>query len=493
MTSLSRAFAELATRHPQGTAVSCGDTSIDWTALDRVSNQLARSYLDLGVGQDQIVTIALPNSVEFVLSVIAVWKCGATPQPVSYRLPDHELREIIELSDPALIVGVDPARSFGRASLPTGYQPPAGTSADALPERTANAWKAPTSGGSTGRPKIILATRPATLDVAGALGQGQLPDRVVFVPGPMYHNGPFACAMRGLTIGNKLILCPRFNAEDALSLIERERVDWVLLVPTMMARIWRLPEEVRNRYDLSSLRYVLHFGAPTPAWLKEAWISWLGPDRIFERFGPSEAQGATAITGHEWLDHRGSVGRPVPGCELAVLGEDGNEVPPGQVGTIYMRTLGGKSNYRYIGAEPERLPGGWETVGDLGWFDPDGYLYFADRRTDMIVSGGANVYPAEVEAALGSHPLVTDCAVIGLPDDDLGQRVHAIVHAETPVPDEDLRAHLAGLIARYKIPRTFEVVPDSLRDEGGKVRRSTLRAERVGQSQGRAHDQQQTA
>jgi bile acid-coenzyme A ligase len=480
MTSLSKVFEELARQDPHRKAVSCGEVSVDRAQLDALSNQLARVYQELGVAQDRLVTIALPNSVEFVLSVIAVWKCGATPQAVSYRLPDHELREIIELSDPALIVGVDAARSFGRASLPAGFEPPQDTSADPLPERIANAWKAPTSGGSTGRPKVILATRPATLDEAGALAQGQRRDRVVFVPGPMYHNGPFACAMRGLTIGNHLVLCPRFDAENTLRLIEKERVDWILLVPTMMARIWRLPEEVRIRYDLSSLRYVLHFGAPTPPWLKEAWINWLGADRIFELFGPSEAQGATRINGHEWLAHRGSVGRPIPGCEVAVFGQDGNQVPSGQVGTIYMRTLSGKSNYRYIGAEAERLPGGWETVGDLGWFDHDGFLYFADRRTDMIVTGGANVYPAEVEAALAAHPLVRDCAVIGLPDDDLGQRVHAIVQAEAPVSAEDLRAHLAGLIARYKIPRTFEAVRVSLRDEGGKARRSGLRAERTG-------------
>ena len=224
---------------------------------------------------------------------------------------------------------------------------------------------------------------------------------------------------------------------------------------------------------------MLHFGAPTPPWLKEAWIEWLGADRIFELFGPTEAQGATAINGHEWLAHPGSVGRPIPSCEVKVFAADGSEAPTGEVGEIFMRTISGQRNYRYIGAEAETLPGGWETVGDMGWVDEDGFLYFADRRTDMIVSGGANVYPAEIEAALESLPQVKDSAVIGLPDDDLGQRVHAIVFVDGDITDDELREHLAGLLVRYKIPRTFERVTESVRDEGGKVRRTQLRAERL--------------
>ena len=477
--SLSTVFAQLREQDPERLAVTCGDESLTREQLDRESNRLARVYEELGVGVDDLVTIALPNSVAFVVACVATWKCGATPQPVSYRLPDHELGQIVELADPKLIVGVAEAQSFGRPFLPPGYEPPADVSDAPLPERTARAWKAPTSGGSTGRPKLIVATRPATLDEAGAVAQGQRRDSVICVPGPMYHNGPFACALRGLTIGNHLVLTPRFDPEDTLRLIEQHRVDWILLVPTMMNRIWRLPEEVRTAYDLSSLRYMLHFGAPTPPWLKEAWIEWLGADRIFELFGPTEAQGATAINGHEWLAHPGSVGRPIPSCEVKVFAADGSEAPTGEVGEIFMRTISGQRNYRYIGAEAETLPGGWETVGDLGWVDADGFLYFADRRTDMIVSGGANVYPAEIEAALESLPQVKDSAVIGLPDDDLGQRVHAIVFVDGDVTDDELREHLAGLLVRYKIPRTFERVTESVRDEGGKVRRTQLRAERL--------------
>jgi len=477
--SLSTVFAQLREQDPERAAVTCGDETLTREQLDRESNRLARAYEEFGVGLDDLVTIALPNSVAFVVACIATWKCGATPQPVSYHLPDHELGQIVELADPKLIVGVAEPQSFGRPFLPPGYELPPDVPDAALPERTASAWKAPTSGGSTGRPKLIVATRPATLDERGAVAQGQRRDSVICVPGPMYHNGPFACALRGLTIGNHLILTPRFDPEDTLRLIEKHRVDWILLVPTMMNRIWRLPEAVRTAYDLSSLRYVLHFGAPTPTWLKEAWIEWLGADRIFELFGPTEAQGATAINGHEWLTHRGSVGRPIPSCEVKVFAADGGEAPTGEVGEIFMRTISGERNYRYIGAEAETLPGGWETVGDLGWVDEEGFLYFADRRTDMIVSGGANVYPAEIEAALESLSSVKDSAVIGLPDDDLGQRVHAIVQVDGDVTDDDLREHLAGHLVRYKIPRTFERATESLRDEGGKVRRSQLRAERL--------------
>jgi len=477
--SLSKVMEELASEAPDRPALTCDGQTLSRMELDLTSNRLARVYGELGVVEDDLVTLALPNSIDFVVACLAIWKCGATPQPVSHALPDAELGKIIELANPRIVVGVDEDRSFGRPFLPRGFEAPPEVSDAALPEKTAACWKAPTSGGSTGRPKLILATSPATLDTKTAFAQGQVRDGVSLVPGPMYHNGPFACAMRAMFIGNHVVLCSRFDPEATLSLIERERVDWTLLVPTMMSRIWRLPESTRNKYDLSSLRYCLHFGAPCPVWLKEAWIAWLGPDRIFELFGPSEAQGATRINGHEWLAHPGSVGRPIDGCEVKVFDSEGVESPPGVVGEIYMRSSTGKVTYRYLGAEAETLPGGWETVGDLGWVDEDGYLFFADRRTDMIVTGGSNVYPAEIEAALESHPSVKDSAVIGLPDDDKGQRLHAIVQLEPEVSDDELREHLRNHLVHYKIPSTFEHVAHSVRDEGGKVRRSGLRAERL--------------
>jgi bile acid-coenzyme A ligase len=275
----------------------------------------------------------------------------------------------------------------------------------------------------------------------------------------------------------------KFEPLYALELIERHRVGWVNLVPTMMNRIWRLPPEQRLSFDLSSLRIVWHMGSSCPQWLKQAWISWLGPDRIFELYGGTEVIGVTVITGREWLAHKGSVGRVQPGSKMRVLNDEGKDCAPGEVGEIYfLPDKGQGSTYEYIGADA-RAVGSWETLGDLGRLDADNYLYIEDRRTDMIVSGGANIFPAEVEAALERHPDVQSSIVIGLPDADLGQRAHAIVQtaedSRTRTDAEALCAFLADQLVRYKIPRSFEFTDQHLRDDAGKVRRSQLRAERL--------------
>jgi bile acid-coenzyme A ligase len=237
---------------------------------------------------------------------------------------------------------------------------------------------------------------------------------------------------------------------------------------------------VRLGYDLSSLRVLWHLAEPCPAWLKEAWIDWLGADVIWELYAGTEAQAVTIITGTEWLEHRGSVGRVTRGS-MKVCGEDGNELPVGEKGEVWMRADRDTPTYRYIGAEPKTIDGGWESLGDIGWFDEDGYLYLGDRVSDMILSGGANIYPAEVEAALNEHPLVESCAVIGLPNDDRGNDVHAIVQAtESDATQEALLSFLGERLAGYKLPRTFEYVDSPLRNDAGKVRRSALRAERIG-------------
>jgi bile acid-coenzyme A ligase len=273
---------------------------------------------------------------------------------------------------------------------------------------------------------------------------------------------------------------PKFDAEETLRLIEKHRATWVYLVPTMMSRIWRLPEEVRNKYDLSSLKTLWHLAAPCPAWLKEEWINWLGPDVVWELYGGTEGVAATIISDAEWLAHKGSVGKSTPNAEIEAFGPDGKVLPRGEVGEIFMRQKPGlASTYRYIGAETRKLDGEWESIGDIGWLDADGYLYLADRRTDMILVGGANVYPAEVEAAIDEHPLVQSSCVIGIPDDDLGARVHAIVQPRGGLSSEDLERHLAERLVTYKRPRSIEFTNEALRDDAGKVRRSQLREERI--------------
>jgi bile acid-coenzyme A ligase len=300
------------------------------------------------------------------------------------------------------------------------------------------------------------------------------------MPGPLYHNGPIVWSCQALLWGNHVVVLPRFDAEATLAAVEANGADVVYLVPTMMKRIWRLPPEVHERYDLSSLHTVWHLAEPCPPWLKEAWIDWLGPDRVVELYAGTEAQVATVITGSEWLEHRGSVGRPVAG-EIMVCDADGVEVPPGTEGEVWLRSGRDRPTYRYVGAEPRRRDGGWESLGDHGRVDEDGYLYLGDRIQDMILVGGANVYPAEVEAALAEHPAVRSVVVIGLPDDDTGNRVHAIVEADpAEASAADLLAFAGERLARYKLPRTVEHVDHVLRDDAGKVRRGELRHQRLG-------------
>jgi hypothetical protein len=215
--------------------------------------------------------------------------------------------------------------------------------------------------------------------------------------------------------------------------------------------------------------------------IKERFIEWLGPSVIWELYGGTEGQGSTTIQGQDWLTHKGSVGKPVETCEMKIIGEDGRQLPPGEVGEVYIRpTAGAGTTYRYLGASAKAIDGGWESLGDMGWMDAEGYLYLADRLSDMIIVGGANIYPAEVEAALDAFPGVRSSAVIGLPDDNTGNRLHAIIdRPEGPADEAALLAHLGKHLVRYKTPRTFEWVSEPLRDEAGKVRRSALKKERL--------------
>jgi bile acid-coenzyme A ligase len=477
--SYGSAVARHAAADPERAAIVLGGEALSFAALDRRANRLARAYAALGVGPEALVTLALPNSLAFYEACLATWRLGATPQPVSARLPERERRAIVELARPALVVGAPADERYELASVPAGFAPDPALSDEPLPDLVPRHVRAMTSGGSTGRPKLIVDLTPALCD-PGSADNGMTPGGVTLVPGPLYHAGPFITSWNQILCGGTVILMARFEAEQALALIEQHRVDWVLFVPTMMQRIWRLPESTRRRYDLSSLRRVMCTGAPSPAWLKRAWIEWLGPERIYEAYGGTERSGGTLISGGEWLAHPGSVGRPTGGRRIRVLRPDGSECAPGEVGELYMMPPGGQgSTYRYVGAAPTATPDGWETLGDLGYLDAEGWLYLVERKADMILVGGANVYPAEIEAALEEHPAVRSSAVIGLPDDDLGNRVHAIVDATAPVGAEELRAHLADRVAAYKIPRTFEFVGELLRDDAGKLRRSALREARL--------------
>lgn len=480
MVSLGAKLAQHAAEKGDAPAVTCGADSLTYGALHRASNRLARALAAKGVRYGDLVTIGLPNSVGFAAAAYAAWKLGATPQPVSFRLPRGELAAIVELAG-SLVVVADFDHILDAPVLTIAALEALSDDDSDLPDVTAPILKAPTSGGSTGRPKLILAGTPAVAaKESPEVGGFRIKrDGVVLIPAPLYHNAPFGMLTAATACGCHVVLTPRFDAEGTLAAIERYRPDWVYLVPTMMTRIWRLPEEVRGRYDLSSVETLWHMAAPCPAWLKEAFIHWIAPGEVMELYAGTEAQAVTIITGTEWLTHRGSVGQVAIG-EMKVFGEDGTELPAGETGEIYMRRAAGTpETYKYVGATPKTLPGGWESLGDLGWFDAEGYLYLADRRTDMILVGGSNVYPAEIESALQEHPAVESCAVIGLPDDDIGARIHAIVKAGAEVTADELRAHLKDRLVTYKQPKSYEFVDEPVRDDAGKVRRTALRDARI--------------
>ena len=314
--SYGRGLSLLAEREPGRLAVAHEGREVSRAELDRRSSQLARAYADLGVGRGQLVTIALPNGVEFFEATFAVWKLGAIPQPISSHLPAVERAALVELAAPALIVGVEPGAYPGRPSVPSGFEPRASICDANLPDVVSPERQALASGGSTGRPKLIVDVLPAEFDPEEGFYAVEA-ESVALIPGPMYHAGPFLNAHLNILAGGAAITMPRFDALQALELIERYRVEFVQFVPTMLQRIWRLPPAEREGRDISSLKRVVSSAAACPVWLKLAWIEWIGAERFFEAYGASERIGGSMISGTELLERPESVGRPLcwPCCQ----------------------------------------------------------------------------------------------------------------------------------------------------------------------------------
>ena len=401
--------------------------------------------------------------------------------PVSYRMPAAERDQLMALAEPAAVLSdAQDLKGITRAQMRALESYPATPPPDAVPQP----YKAIASGGSTGKPKLIVtpsafafapAAHPAT--VMWGLNAN---DRL-YSPGPLYHNVAFIMTQTILFIGGSAVLNEKFDAGTCLAAIEKHRPTVLNLVPTMMLRMLR--SEKLKTADLSSVRSLWHLAAPCPDWVKRGWIERIGAEKVNELWGATEATGVTVINGREWLQKPGSVGKGFA-TEIRILDDQRRPLPVGEVGEIFTRFSGAPANYSYLGAKPiETVDGDFASVGDLGYVDADGYLFLADRRVDQIITGGANVVPAEVEAVLTQHPGVRDAAVIGLKDDDLGRRVHALIepaNADAPPALEELDAHLRLHLASYKLPRGYEIVAMLPRDEAGKIRRSKLRDERGG-------------
>ena len=480
MADVPRWYAERSSRDT--IAIAHGGDTLTWEQLERGANRRARAFAAKGVKPGDFVAIGLPNGNAFFETSFAVWKCGATPTSLSWRLPRGEAAAVLDILRPSLVVGGETDWN-APVSLPSDFKPD-GFSDEPITAPVARYWKAMTSGGSTGRPKVILDHQPAVSDTSAEPPLGIPRGASVLNPGPLYHNAPFILSHYALFAGGRLTGMVKFDAEEALRLIEAHCVQWVNFVPTMMHRIWSLPDAVRNSYDLSSLKIVFHMAAPMPPWLKEKWIAWLGPEKIYELYGGTERQGRCVISGIEWLHHKGSVGRIDDTCKLRIIGPDGNDVAPGESGEIFfLPNEGAGCTYHYLGAEPKRRPDGWESLGDIGKLDAEGYLYLGDRLADMVLRGGANIYPAEVEAAVTAHPDVRSCVVVGLPDPEFGQRVHAILELDAATDAQavvdSMAEFLSDRLSRYKHPESYEALSVGLREDSGKVRRTLLRDERA--------------
>lgn len=449
----------LARHSADAIALIHGDQRWTFAKLDARSDQWARWLSARGVTPDSLVAFSRPNGPEFLAISFAIYKVGGTPAPVSNKLPDFERDGILAVMQPAMFITADDRPDGADSELPALH--------------IAASWKACTSGGSTGTPKVIVDGRSAGFaEDTDFIGIPQ--SQPVLVPGPLYHNAPFSAAVFALWKGCTVITMDRFEATAALQLIARERVAWAMMVPTMMHRIMVLPADSRASFDLNRWNMVVHTAAPMARWLKESWIDWLGADHIWEVYGATEGLVRCWIGGREWLERPGSVGRPIGGARLRILNDAGQDVPIGHEGEVFAMPPGGPcSTYRYIGAGRRSTADGWESVGDVGRVDAAGYLFLSDRRSDLIISGGVNIWPAEVEAAISRHPAVASCAVYGIDHPDLGQAVHAVVETgDGSLTAEKLSGFLAPWLSRQKHPRSIALQSHAVRDDAGKFRKN---------------------
>ncbi|CAM3707258.1 acyl-CoA synthetase [Nocardiopsis rhodophaea] len=489
----------LACVDPDGTEYRAGDL------LGR-ANRLVHALRDMGLRTGDVVCGLTPNGADGLTLYLAAAQAGLYYTPINWHFTAPEIAHILADSEAKAFVvheryAEEGIRGAEAAGLPTaarisvggvpgcvGLDDLVGRYPDATPEnRTAGLAMHYTSG-TSGRPKGVR--RPLSgLDPDDAaelltflfhvFGIEPGPDHTHLVTSPTYHTAVTQFSTIALHMGHTVVYMDRWEAEEALRLIETYRVTSTHMVPTHFKRWLYLPEEVRGRYDVSSMRWLIHGAAPCPRAVKEAMLEWWG-DCVYEYYAATEG-GGTISTPDDWRAHPGSVGRPWPITDLMIVDDDGNAAPTGQVGTVYMKMTG--SDFEYKGDREKTAAGrlrGYFTMGDLGHVDADGYLYLSDRRSDLIISGGVNIYPAEIENELLSHPDVMDVAVFGVPDAEWGQQIKAVVEpADSVEPGPQLADRLLrsldGRLARMKWPKSIDFIDEMPREPNGKLIKRKLR------------------
>ncbi len=494
-----------------------GDRTIEAGELAGRAGRAAAALQALGIGAGDTVATLLRNDFPSFELLNAAGQLGALVVPINWHSVGPDVAYILQDSGARLLVAhADLYRPLA-ASIPEGVKvclvetpPEIAAAYNVSPDDAALrpgdlAWntfrdshEAGTlpppaqpggsmmyTSGTTGRPKGVRRIVRSDTERAGltemlstVFGFDDKPMKVALT-GPMYHSAPGAHAVMALAFGADIVLQAKFEAEDLLALIEKHRITHLHVVPVMFIRLLKLPEDVRNRYDLSSLRFVTHGAAPCPRPAKLAMIEWWGPI-IGEYYGSTETGAVTFCSADEYVAHPGTVGKALKRATVKVLDENGMEVPRGTPGEVYARN-GMVSDFTYQGDPAKRDAcdrDGLITAGDIGIMDEDGFLYLSDRKKDMIISGGVNIYPAQIEAALAGCPGVRDCAVFGIPDDEFGESVCAVIQPEaSTITADSVRAYLKGQVAGYMIPRRIEFRDDLPREATGKIFKRHLRDE----------------
>jgi long-chain acyl-CoA synthetase len=503
-------FWGFAQQHPNHVAiVDADERQVTHAELLASVNQLSHGLQALGLKRGDSIAAMLPNSREAIELYLAMQQVGLYLTPLNFHLVGPEIAYILKDCEAQAFVvherfadvcrlaveetDFSPQRVFSVGDI-DGFQHYDDLKAgqpSTLPENRALGAVMNFTSGTTGRPKGVRRPLPTTAieetDLAAALlayyVERDDADNVHLLACPWYHTAPLVMASPSIHMGHTLVIMDRFDPQRALELIERYRVTITHLVPTQFVRLLALPEDQRRRFDTSSLSHVIHGAAPCSPDIKRRMIDWLGPV-LDEYYNSTEGVGGTIIFSDEWLAKPGSVGKARNDNKIVIMDDDGNILPAGQIGTVYS-VARGRGDFEYF-KDPEKTQqskrGEYRTVGDIGSLDEDGYLYLSDRKADMIISGGVNIYPAEIESVLITHHRVADVAVFGIPNSEWGEEVKAVVEllpGKSETDDDQVRAELLeflqGRIARYKLPRSIDFVAALPRDPNGKLYKRRLR------------------